>query len=61
MANLTQKELTALEDALNAEQLIIKKFRAYAQQAQDTEIRSTAQQMAERHKQHYDTLMGYLY
>ena len=61
MPNLTQKELTALEEALTSEQLMIKKFRAYAQQAQDPQIRASAEQMAGRHKQHYDTLMGYLY
>ncbi|MCL2299154.1 MAG: spore coat protein [Firmicutes bacterium] len=61
MPNLTQKELTALEEALGAEQLLVKKFRTYAQQAQDPQIRDSAEQMAGRHKQHYDTLMGYLY
>jgi len=61
MPNLTQKELTSLEEALGTEQLLVKKFRAYAQQAKDPEISDSAEQMAERHKQHYDTLMGYLY
>ena len=61
MPNLTQKELTALEEALGSEQLLVKKFRAYASQAQDPQIRESAEQMAGRHKQHYDTLMGYLY
>jgi len=61
MPNLTQKELTALEESLGSEQLLVKKFRAYAQQAQDPQIRDSAEQMAGRHKQHYDTLMGYLY
>ena len=61
MPNLTQKELSALEDVLNQEQLLIKKFRNYAAQTQDTQIRATAEQMAGQHKQHYDTLMGYLY
>lgn len=61
MPNLTSKELTSLEEALNAEQLVIKKFRAYAQQAQDPEIKASAEQLASRHKQHYDTLMGHLY
>ena len=30
MANLTAKELSALEDQLNCEQMLIKKFKAYA-------------------------------
>ena len=61
MSNLTQKELFALEDALNAEALLVKKFGSYAAVAQDEEIRSSAGQMAGRHKQHFDTLLAYLY
>ncbi|MDR2753660.1 MAG: spore coat protein [Oscillospiraceae bacterium] len=61
MTNLTQKELSALEDMLNQEQLLVKKFQNYAAQAQDPQIRTTAEQVAGRHKQHYSTLMGYLY
>ncbi|MDR2648085.1 MAG: spore coat protein [Oscillospiraceae bacterium] len=61
MAALTQKELLALEDQLNAEQLLVKKFKSYATAAQDGQIRTTCEQQANRHKQHYDTLMGYLY
>ncbi|MDR1465596.1 MAG: spore coat protein [Oscillospiraceae bacterium] len=61
MASLTEKELIALEDQLNAEQLMVKKFRNYASSAQDAQIKTTCEQLANRHKQHYDTLMGYLY
>ena len=31
MPNLTKKELSALEDQLNSEQLLIKKYKSYAQ------------------------------
>ncbi|MDR1735182.1 MAG: spore coat protein [Oscillospiraceae bacterium] len=61
MASLTTKELSGIEDQLGAEELLVKKFQSYAQQAQDQQIKSQAEQMAKRHKQHFDTLMGFLY
>ena len=61
MPNLTQKELMALENSLNEEQLLVKKFRNYAMTAQDQQIKNAAEQLADRHKQHYETLMGHLY
>lgn len=61
MANLTSKELSALEDQLNCEQVLIKKYKAYAQAASDPQIKTTCEQIAAQHKQHYDTLMGHLY
>jgi len=61
MSNLTQKELFALEDALGAEALLVKKFNGYAAMAQDPQIRATAQQTANRHRQHFESLLAYLY
>lgn len=61
MANLTAKELSALEDQLNCEQMLIKKFKLYAQNATDPQIKDKCEKMAKRHKQHFDTLMGHLY
>lgn len=60
MANLTEKELSALEDQLSAEQMLVKKYRGYAALAQDPRIRTLCDQLAQRHKQHFDTLMGHL-
>lgn len=61
MANLTAKELTALEDQLNYEQILIKKYKAYSLSATDPQIKNSCEKIAEKHKQHFDTLMGYLY
>lgn len=61
MANLTSKELSAIEDQLNCEQMLIKKFKAYAQMATDPHVKTTCDQIANQHKQHFDTLMGHLY
>ena len=61
MPNLTQKELAAIEDSLKAEELLVKKFRSYAASAQDPQIKTAAEHLANRHKQHFETLMGHLY
>lgn len=61
MANLTAKELAALEDQLNYEQMLVKKFKAYSQVATDPQIKNSCEQIANQHKQHFDTLMGHLY
>ena len=58
---LTSKELTAIEDALTHESQLVKKFRNYASIAQDPALKHQAEHIADRHKQHFDTLMGHLY
>ncbi len=60
MADLTEKELSALEDQLSLEQSLIRKYKGYASLAQDPQIRTLCDQLACRHKQHFDTLMGHL-
>jgi len=61
MSNISAKELSAIEDQLNFEQILIKKFNSYASMTSDPQIRTTCEQYAVQHKQHFDTLMGHLY
>lgn len=60
MASLTSEELKALEDQLNCEQLLIKKYKSYAASASDPQIRTTCEQLAAQHRTHFDTLMDHL-
>ncbi len=60
MANLTTKELTALEEQLGSEQVLIKKYRTMANQCTDAGIKSHLETIAGRHQQHYDTLVNHL-
>ena len=60
MATLSAKELTALEDQLGLEQLLVKKFRTYANTATDSAIQTKCQQIADRHQQHFQTLLAHL-
>lgn len=60
MPSLTTEELKALEDQLSAEQLLIKKFRSYSVLTTDPQIRTQCEQIAGRHQDHFNRLMGYL-
>ncbi len=60
MANLTAKELTALEDQLGFEQVLVKKYTTMASQCTDATIKSRLESIASRHKSHYDRLVSYL-
>lgn len=57
---LTTKELGVIEDAMNHEQVLVKKFRSYANSAKDPAIKQQAEHLADRHQQHFNTLMGHL-
>jgi hypothetical protein len=60
MANITSKELTAIDEQLNYEQTLIKKFTSYASATSDAALRTKYQQMAGRHQSHFNTLLTYL-
>ena len=60
MQNITSKELTAIEDQLNSEQLLIKKYKYYATMCQDAQLKTTCENLAAQHKTHFDTIMSYL-
>jgi len=60
MSNLTTKELTALEDSLGYEQVLVKKYHTLAGQCSDPAIKARLQNIADKHQKHYDTLFNYL-
>ena len=60
MANLTSKELTGIEEQLNAESMLIKKNKTYAKMCSDPEIRSKCEQIAAKHQNHYNSLLQLL-
>jgi rubrerythrin len=57
---LTTKELFALEDRLNGEQLVIKKYRIAAQSCTDSVIKSQFDRIASLHQNHYNKLLNFL-
>ena len=60
MGNLTAKELTAIEDQLSSEANLVKKYKMYAQNTQDAQLKSKCDEIAMKHQNHYNTLMGHL-
>lgn len=58
--SLTDKELTSLDEQLNAEQILIKKYRAFAADCRDAALKATCNTIADKHQQHFNTLLGYL-
>jgi hypothetical protein len=60
MANLTSKELSALEDQLNYEQILVKKFHTFASGLSDPQLRTKCEQVAAKHQDHFNRLMNYL-
>ena len=60
MANLTSKELSSLEDQLGAELLLVKKYKSYASLTSDPQIKTQYEQIAGKHQNHFDRLIGFL-
>lgn len=60
MANLTEKELSAIEDQLAGEQLLVKKYQLYAQTSTDPQIKMKCEQIAAKHQNHFDRLLNQL-
>lgn len=60
MANLTSKELSALEDQISHEETLVKKYEAMAFLCNDTKIQRDFNNIANKHRQHYNTLVGFL-
>lgn len=60
MPNITSKELSALDDQLSMEQVLVKKYRTFANQCSDPQLKTKCTQIADRHQTHFNTLMNYL-
>jgi len=60
MANLTSKELSALEDQIGYEQTLVKKYEAMACLCSDTKIQQDLNNFANKHRQHYNMLVNFL-
>lgn len=60
MANLTSKELTAIEEQLGAESVLIAKYKQLANTTQDPNLANSLNQIAQKHQNHFDTLYQFL-
>ncbi len=60
MGQLSEKELSLLGDLLTDEQLLTKKFKMLAAQAQDAEIKQKFERISEQHQGHFNALYAHL-
>lgn len=60
MAQLSEKELSALNDLLADEELLTRKFSMLAKQTDDMEIKQKYEQISQQHQEHFNSLYDYL-
>ena len=60
MAQLSEKELSALNDLLADEELLTRKFSMLAKHTDDMEIKQKYEQISQQHQEHFNSLYEYL-
>jgi len=60
MAQITEKELSAISDLLTMEENLVQKYRACASMATDGALKAQYEEIAARHQRHYDELYANL-
>lgn len=60
MAQLSEKELSLLNESLSEEELLVKKYQMLAKHSQDPEIQQKFQQVSDRHQRHFNDLYSLL-
>ncbi len=58
--NLTTKELTAIEEQLGQEQILVQKFKMYSEMTQDQQLKTACEQIASKHEIHINKLLNML-
>lgn len=60
MTQLSEKELSMLNDSLSEEELLIKKYQLLAAQTTDQETASKFEMISDQHQGHYNALYSLL-
>ena len=60
MSTLSEKELSALNDLLSEEELLVKKFNMLADHAQNESVKKEMQEISKRHQEHFNKLYEHL-
>ena len=60
MNQLSEKELMALNELLDGEELLVKKFQLLSQQTQDPEVKAKFTEIAGKHQEHFQSLYAQL-
>ena len=60
MTQLSEKELSLLNESLSEEELLVKKYQMLASHSQDPELTKKFQQVSDRHQRHFNDLYSLL-
>lgn len=60
MAQITEKELSAIADLLTVEENMVAKYKQYACSTTDHVLKNQYEQIAQRHQRHFDELYANL-
>ena len=60
MDQISEKELSALNELLSEEELLIKKFKMLAEHSQDAEVKSAFTEISNKHQEHFKSLYAQL-
>lgn len=56
MTQISEKELSALNELLNEEELLVKKFKMLATHTDDVQTKSKFEEISRKHQGHFDML-----
>lgn len=60
MSQLSEKELSSIQELLADEDLLVKKFQMLAEHATDAKVKSKMLEISEKHQEHLNELYGKL-
>lgn len=60
MTNLTEKELSAINDLLDGESELVKKFQMLSNSTNDPELKQTFSNISQKHQQHFNAVYAKL-
>lgn len=60
MAELSEKELSAINDCLKEEELLVKKFKMLAEHAEDDKVKNCFKEISDKHQEHFNMLYNQL-
>ena len=56
MNQLSEKELSAINDMLSGEELLVKKFQMLSEHSQDREVKSKFMEISNKHQEHFNSM-----
>ena len=60
MSQLSEKELSSLNELLSEEELLVKKFQMLATHATDSAVKNEMEEISKRHQSHFNQLYNFL-